>query len=342
MIERGSHELRSQRRALLPVERLERRALLSTMPRSSHPHATTVTRTVDIGAPGTFVSQQATALDVTLTLNTTSITKGSFGTITESLPNTEPLTLYFSATLGSSQFGGQEVQLPASASATFTPIHESITFPPGVTTEKVTIPIHSVGAEPAEVPIGLSVTSPSLSKSFRGQQSTVYLVDGQQGLPPTITSARLVVTGHNASGIALTFSKPMAPATVGNIHNYSIWTPHEPAGLPDALSFPVGVASELVPVGAPPAGVPTVDRRTIALKAAQYDASTDTVVVVPARPLELSKRAFVTIRQGHAGQGITDLQGYSLFSDSMDTFGMTIAVHRRAALLQPLTISEGS
>lgn len=330
---------------LLPVERLERRTLLSTTPGQSHPPATTVTQTVKIGVPWPFVSQQATALDVTLTLNTTSTTKSSAETISKSRPSTEPVTVNFSATLGCSQFGGQAIQLPASASATFTPINESITFPPGMTSEKVTIPIHAGAADIPEVPIALSLTSPS-SDSFPPQQSTVYLVDSPQGLPPTITSTRFVVTGHHASGIALTFSKPMAPTTVENIHYYSMWTPHEGDGSANPLEFPLGVASELIPISPPSTGGPTVDKRTIAIEAAQYDASTNTVVLVSARPLALSKTYFVAVRQTQSGQGITDLQGYPLSSDSMNTPTMTFAVHRRAASsqppLQPIIVSDGT
>ena len=117
-------------------------------------------------------------------------------TKTKSVPNTEPVTINFSATLGSLPAGSQAPPLPASASGAFTPIDESITFPPGLTSETVSIPIDSGAPNPGEVPIALLVTAPTSSIPFSSQPSTVYLVDGPQALPPTITSVRLITTGR--------------------------------------------------------------------------------------------------------------------------------------------------
>ncbi len=329
---------------------------MSSIPAAYHATKSTtiVTQTVEIGTPGTFVSQQGSALDVTLNLITTSRTTTVYEThvyglpsptsrtTSSNIPNPAPLTVNFSATLGSLGASDQEIPLPASASDTFTPIDESITFPPGVTSLNVTIPINSGAANPGEVPIVLSVTPPSSSIPLLPQQSTVYLVDGPQGLPPSITSARLVFTRRHASGIAITFSEPMAPATVENLHNYSIVTGHEAAGVPEPVAIPLDVLSALVPITPPSAGGPILDSRPIAIKAARYDAATDTVILIPTKPLVPSRDYFVASPKRLAGHAITNLEGEPLYATGMNAGSFSIAVHQRPSTTQPPTVSSAS
>ncbi len=40
-----------------------------------------------------------------------------------------------------------------------------------------------------------------------------------------MTNAHLIVRGKTVSGIAITFSRPMAPASVENFHNYAVTKP---------------------------------------------------------------------------------------------------------------------
>ena len=52
---------------------------------------------------------------------------------------------------------------------------------------------------------------------MRGGDETVYLASSPDAVPPSIVAVQRV-----AGGIAVTFSKPMDPATVENIHNYAV------------------------------------------------------------------------------------------------------------------------
>ncbi len=143
-------------RALLQVEGLEDRALLSGLA----PHQNSIQK-LDIDTPGMYVSQQASSFDVTLGRD------ASNGP--HNLLNI-PLSVNFSASLGSTTSAGDRIALPASASNTFTPVSELVTFPAGVAIETVRIPVNSGATNPGLVPIELSVSAaaPGVSLSSDG------------------------------------------------------------------------------------------------------------------------------------------------------------------------------
>ncbi len=181
------------------------------------------------------------------------------------------------------------------------------------------------------------MTAPTSSIPFSSQPSTVYLVDGPQALPPTITSVRLITTGRHASGIALTFSKPMAPATVDDVHNYRITTVYTTDGNSDPLApYLDYFAGTNLSYGT------DYHNQTIVLKAAQYDPSTDTVLLTPAKPLGSSASYSVLSTNQMAGHVITDLQGNPVASAGAVDGTFFITVQRRPYAAPPLTIVGGS
>jgi hypothetical protein len=112
--------------------------------------------------------------------------------------------------------------------------------------------------------------------------------------PPTITSAHLLVQGNAASGIAITFSRPMAPATVENLRDYSV-TVERLATAYDGF----GLVRYKTPVPVP-----------IRLKAANYDPATNTVILIPRRPLSMSTVYTVqNVLPLNTARTLTDLQG---------------------------------
>ena len=231
-------------------------------------------QTLSIDTPGTYISQQVSGFDVTISRDASNGRHNRLDV---------PVTVNFSASIGSTTPGGDPVSLPASASNTFTPVNESVTFPAGVATQTVRIPVRSGAANPGSVPIELAVSSstPGVAISSHGggpPSAVVYLVDGTAALPPTaagITSAHLIMQGESASGIAITFSKPMAPASVENIRNYKLVK----AG-PIVTGWDYLFLEKIkVPTHLP-----------VPLKAALYDPMTNTVTLIPKKPLRSSAR----------------------------------------------------
>jgi hypothetical protein len=204
-----------------------------------------------IQVPSAYVSQQAKEVAVTLVRSAAGGHSRALG----------PVTIDLSASPGTLPPGDLPVENVASAQ--FTPVKESITFPGGVTTETVMVPVkYSGGAMTGLVPVQLSVTSSS--SRVRGSNETIYLANGQAAVPPSIVAVQRV-----AGGIAVTFSKPMNPATVENVRNYSVrFAPSQNFSLEDLTS--VGLVETL-----------NKSKTPIGLRRASYNAATNTVTLVP-------------------------------------------------------------
>ena len=84
-----------------------------------------------------------------------------------------------------------------------------------MTTETVVVPINSGARNPGSC--RWSSASPRLRAGCAAAIETVYLASSLAAVPPSIVAVQRV-----AGGIAVTFSKPMDPATVQNIHNYAV------------------------------------------------------------------------------------------------------------------------
>ena len=185
----------SPRQRITPgLELLERRSLLSgTAP--GH-------QDVAIHLPSAYISQQSSQLDVTLVRTKPSGHSDAKGSI----------TVGFSA---SSEPAGGTTSTSDATVEQFTPVNQSVTFPIGQTTETVAIPINSGAPNPGLVPIQIAVTSST--RQVKGSSATVYLASSANAIPPSIIGVQRV-----AGGIAVTFSKPMDPARVGNIRNFVV------------------------------------------------------------------------------------------------------------------------
>jgi hypothetical protein len=277
------------RRESFQVEGLEERSLMSGLA----PHQRYF-QMLGIGTPSNFVSQQVSALDVTLTRSGL-----------ESLLN-QPLTVNFSASLGSTTVGAQPTAQLASASDTFTPVNESITFPAGVTTETVRIPVNSGAANPGSVRIALSVSSST--PGVMGGVDRVYLVAGPADLPPippSITNAHLVFQGTKAVAFAITFNTAMSPKSVENLHDYVVTTGTNgitPGSLVSWLTFNG-----------------TETRVTVPLKGAHYDPATYTVTLFPTHPLKTSVLYGITRATPLPKDAFIDLQGTKV---AFQSFGL--------------------
>ena len=236
----------------------------------------------------------------------------------------------FIATNGSLPDGAGPV--PSSSGQYFTPISESVTFPAGQTTESVSVPINSSATNPGLVPIQLDVTSPV--RQVKGSSATVFLAGSSDAIPPSITAVQRV-----AGGIELTFSKPMAPATVDNIHNYAVkFSPTQKYSLEDLTG--VGLIETL-----------TASNQSIPLRRVTYDPATNSVLVVAKEQLgslgsyKISSPASLLAKRGgpNKAHALTDLEGNPLEQSEGEPGAFSVSIskgHPYAA--QPAVLSDGT
>ena len=297
----------ASRRISPQAERLEHRTLLSGAP---------APQVVAVQVPSAYVSQQAQQLDVTLVRSAASGNSRSLG----------PLTIDFSASPGTLPLA----DLPVNNLATvqFAPVNESVTFPAGVTTATVVVPIdYSAGVNTALVPVQLSVTSSS--RRVHGSDQTIYLANSPDAVPPSI-----VAVGRVQGGIAVTFSKPMDPATVENIHNYAVkFTPSQQFSLADLTG--VGLVQTLNKTKTP-----------IGLRRASYNAATNTVTLVPNEQLgsagsyTVSNPSSLLAKRNRPKKAValTDLQGNPLEqgASASGVFSITISKGNPYAAATPV------
>jgi hypothetical protein len=295
----------SARRRVSPhAEALEHRTLLSGSAGSAQSKNGPGTQAVTIQVPSAYVSQHADQVDVTLVRTAAAGRSRNLGS----------LTIAFSATYGSLPAGS--AALPDIVGQQFTPVNQSVTFPAGVTTETVVVPINAGAPNPGLVPVQLSVTS--ASRAVRGSGETIYLATTPDAVPPSIVAMQRV-----KGGIAVTFSKPMAPKTITNIHNYAIkFSPTQKFSL-----------TQLTGVGL----IQTLNNTTqaIGLRRASYDSATNTVTLVPNEQLgsdgsyTVSNPSNLLAKRGgpKKAHALTDLQGNPLDEGGSraGTFSITIS-----------------
>jgi hypothetical protein len=265
------HKRRSSRARIfaLGAEVLECRSLLSgTAP--GH-------QDVEIQVPSAYISQQSSEIDVTLARTQPSGRSDSKGSI----------TVDFSATYA-----------PGTSGQQFSPVNTSVTFPAGQATETVAIPVNSSAANPGLVPVDLAATSST--RQIKGSKTTVYLANSASAIPPSIVAVQRV-----AGGIAITFSKPMDPATVQNIHNYVVkFRPSQSFNLEEL--YGVGLVD-----------MPNNTPDNVPLRRATYNPATNTVLLVANEQLgsqgsyQIKSPASLTAKKGgpHKAHPLTDLEG---------------------------------
>ena len=284
---RSRISLRNGRRIALLAETLEGRTLLSATGRGI----------VAIEVPSAYISQQSSQLEVTL--------------VRPLVTDRSLLTVKFSATSGSPTGSNAE---PNATGQPFTPVSQPVTFPAGQTTEDVVVPINSQAADSGLVPIQLTATT--TGRPVKAITTTVYLASSLEAVPPSIIGVQRV-----AGGIAVTFSKPMDPATVEDIHNYAVrFSPNQNFNLEDL--YGVGLFQTL-----------STSKTTIPLRRGSYDPATNTVTLITNEPLgpngsyEISNAPSLLAKKPrpYKAQPLADVEGNILNQGgSGGTFSITI------------------
>ncbi len=108
----------------------------------------------------------------------------------------------------------------------YQPVDETITFPRGVTSEPVTIPIVAGAANPGLLSFEVSATQLGVkSRNPLGPAPAtedVFLAENMSAPVPRIDGVHMVLSGGRVSGFVLHFSLPMDPASVQNRNAYSL------------------------------------------------------------------------------------------------------------------------
>ncbi len=192
-------------------------------------------------------------------------------------------------------FGSEKVEFSTSdstaiAGVDYLPVQQSVVFQDGETSKQVTIPVMHNATQPGEHSVNLTITNPAPAPTVPGMPTDplAYTVPGFVGstailsivnrtdlTPPTITSSQFLTQGRKITGIKLTFSEPMDPATVQDVSNYDVR---------DMGARPIRTSR----------WTPPVDPGPVPIKSATYDTATNSVTLTPADHVRLSPRG-VTI-----------------------------------------------
>jgi hypothetical protein len=279
---------RAGRDVCLRPEVLEQRALLSRGWLAIQSQGSAPKEVVSLQVPSTYVSQSATAIDLTI-----SRSMGS-----KPVPIKSPLTLSLNAVaLSPASTRGGKPQV----SDEIAPISQTVTFKPGETSQTVKLPINVQAPLPTLTP--LQITVAPTARPRNQAEIMVDLASGQQFVPPTITGVQIVRKGSFGKGIAVTFSGPMSPPSVENIHNYVV------------KSVPLNTIT-LTPLAStatafqPASYLTSSNPKVVPLKAARYNPATDTVLLVPKTPLTAAKSFIVkspaTLGSLHGGPNVAE------------------------------------
>ncbi len=271
---------RDGRTVCFQPEVLEHRMLPSGISFSLEASGSALKEVVSLQVPSTYVSQSATSIDVTI--------MRSMGSKQVAFKSPLTLSLSAEALVQASKRGGTP-----QVSHEIAKVDQSVTIPAGETTQTVTLPINVLGPLPALVPV--QITASPRSDPHTKAVIMEDLASSQQLIPPSITHVSIVRDGSAAKGIAVTFSQPMSPASVEDIHNYVV----KSVPLDQVTLSSVGSLSVLQPTAVT---APTPVK--IPLKAARYNAATNTVLLVPSTPLTVAK-SFIVKSPASLGTGRT-------------------------------------
>ena len=246
------------------VLEFERRALLARLLPAPPPSLPPSTDTVSFGGPGgsgVFIQEVSQQSGVA----TVELSRYNSSTIIN-----HPLQVQVT-TDASSPYVGVNVAA----------VNQTVTFPAGHLFAELTVPIIAGAANPGEVDVNLTMTtvnpSPSLAVSLQVPVEELKILASDAAIPPAI-----VATNGTPYGIQLIFSKPMDPVQASNVKNYAVYATTVHGNSPGFFSFYISF---------------TTVRTPVPLKAAVYDAATNTVTLIPRRPF-FSYGMGLTVTQG--------------------------------------------
>jgi Bacterial Ig-like domain len=308
---------RSQVRRPAKVEPLEGRSLLGALVPSST--SAQADEQVAIHVPSAYISDRVGTLDVTLQRSAQPGGPGAAAAAQAQTLLAQPLTVELSIGVPPPNVGPDPIGGPVPASrqaalalakrtlaalrasgklppagSSLLPVAvtpqflQSATFPAGIASISVPVPLAELASPTGNTQLGLNIHGGG--PQVYGMNQQIEVVSGPDAIPPTITDVHTIQKGHKITGISITFSEAMDPASIQDVRDYRL-TPNS---------------------GAHP--------RVTALKSAQYDPATDTVILTTRGPLNPSGTYQIGAAMSigsNAAEGMMDLQGNAL----NETFG---------------------
>lgn len=188
----------------------------------------------------------------------------------------------------------------------YEPVNMTVTFGPGQTTQTVGIPIlpkSGTGTKIVHMTIDPSSTTP------QGSAAYLSILHGPDRTAPHVQGTNLLTKRGLVTGFQITFNEPMDPTQAQNVNNYLVSNPrttrHTKGG-----------------------GITTSS--SIPLQSATYDATTNTVTLVPAGRVrkapyfELESTQLAQAMNALNGSTTPDVTKLSLMSPITDTSGNAI------------------
>jgi hypothetical protein len=222
----------------------------------------------------------------------------------------------------------------------YTPVQETVTLTPGTASNppspfpyaQLTIPIlpgpASLGTRVLQVSIAPTPDSP------QGQTEDIVITHGTDTTSPYAVSSHALTQGGKVVAFSIQFSKPMAVGPVTDVTNY-------------AAAAPVS-RSQIGSLSLSPA-YGMFFTNTIPLKSAIYDASANTVYLVPVNPVKPSKISRLAARMHHDFQvgspptagfsNLVDTSGNPITSDSPDDIFASIGYFAKFSTAAPASPS---
>lgn len=191
----------------------------------------------------------------------------------------------------------------ATSGVDYQPVHATVTFAPGQTSQTIAIPVLSdpgAGTKVVHLTLAPSADVP------RGAAAYLSIQHGPDTTPPHVSATNLLTKGPFVTGFQITFNKPMDPAQVQNVDNYVV---QDPKTTRHTRGNTVTTAS------------------AIPLQSASYDANTNTVTLVPADRVrrspyyEIESKQLAESMSALASTSLTDVTGLQIMSPITDTSG---------------------
>lgn len=187
----------------------------------------------------------------------------------------------------------------AVAGVNYTATSGVIQFAAGETTKTVFIPVKDDGAITGNLTVGFAITGLD-NGGLLGTPSAalVTVVNTDRDLvPPEVLSVVPVLSGSAVTGYVVDYSKALNPATAGNPGNYVLFASGRDSGTANTF---------------------------ISVAAAIYNASNNSVTVIPSAPLSANKFYGLMINGANAA-GVTDLSGNVLDGAGLGAAGSSYA-----------------
>ena len=221
----------------------------------------------------------------------------------------------------------------ATAGVQYQPVHETLDFRPGVSSQVVSIPLIAGAPNPGVISLPVFVTGTAPDSPYSA--AALPIVARADVSRPRVTGAALVVRGHDVAAIRLGFNKPMDPTSViQDLSNYRIQVTR--GNMFQNLFGFIGNAF----LGPAASGSQYVQSGAIYLASAKYDPVANVATLYLSGKVRTSNKfqsAGVYLRPHGSANPPTDLGG-----DPLQSFNLSLDRHSVIPGLHPARASAST